>query len=248
MTTQTSFDPEFKDAIVASLQSLVNDKPIGDVNVQLMALSQAGLSNRALVVIQPTAELSSADILATLSASFTAMGFESQPGYFLVSDANETAEMAATKARSKRGSKKDDSEPDMPKLKVMHDGAAFKIIHKLYEQYVGADTDFRHVMSFMKDVDDLLAGYRKSLGNSKVRPLTESRVDDGQEPAEGNRVDRARVVKKATKEMIAGAPRHEEVASVDPEDQDIAAPEVASAAPEVPLVLAPVVEEKTASE
>lgn len=161
---------------------------------------------------------------AVLSASFAVT--ETAGGLHV--SLNASPELAARKAKD---DDQDDSDGDdelgvLPTLKVIHDGAGFKIIHRLFAHYVGADGDFRNVMMFMRDVDDLLSRYRASLGLDEARPVEAGNVDAKQEGSLGpdqTRIDNAKGVRKAQKQMEDDAPAGNEVASTEPTDSGPAA-------------------------
>lgn len=216
-----------------------------DVDVEIVTLRDVGLTERVMLHV-PTERV--AEVCGALNEEFFAYEIASHAGYILVASApsngeEDTPELAAKrKGKMKKVIDGDGDDANLPPLKVIHDAAGFKMIQKLFSNYVGADEDYRHVMLFMKDVDDLLVKYRLNFGHGAKRPLTESRMEVNGEPTDGQptRVDHRRAVDAATKKLQKEAPGGDEVASVIPEDQDIAAPETASVAPEVPLVLAPV--------
>lgn len=196
--------------LAAEQASRTTKQPINAVLTELSSVS---------VVVMPATDTDREACKTLLSSAFNIVDVAS--GLHLT--LNNNAELAGRKSDQEDTTDGDDADEDLgvlPTLNVIHDGAGFKIIHRLFAHYVGADGDFRNVMMFMRDVDDLLSKYRTSLGLDASRPVEAGNVDAKQESSLGpdqTRIDKAKSVRKAQKQMEDEAPTGNEVASANGE-------------------------------
>lgn len=93
-----------------------------------------------------------------------------------------TCVLAKTKKKKKKDKEdKEDPEVVAQQLSVLHDGGAVRMLQKLFTTYVG-DADLRHFMSFVGEVDKLVALHRTHVGKAAERPVAK---DDDSEGGEG---------------------------------------------------------------
>lgn len=86
-----------------------------------------------------------------------------------------TCVLAKTKKKKKD---KEDPEIVAQQLSVLHDGAAVRLLQKLYTTYVG-DADYRHFMAFVGQVDKLMAEHRTHVGKAAERPVAKDDESEG---------------------------------------------------------------------
>lgn len=89
-----------------------------------------------------------------------------------------TCVLAKTKKKKKDKGDKEDPEVVAQQLSVLHDGAAGRLLQKLYTTYVG-DADYRHFMAFVGQVDKLMAEHRTHVGKAAERPVAKDDEGEG---------------------------------------------------------------------
>lgn len=89
-----------------------------------------------------------------------------------------TCVLAKTKKKKKDKDDKEDPEVVAQQLSVLHDGAAVRLLQKLYTTYVG-DANYQHFMSFIGQVDKLMAEHRTHVGKTAERPVAKDDEGEG---------------------------------------------------------------------
>lgn len=162
------------DVLTAALDDKINGNP---------ALASTGFS--AIVTESADAEVASAALTFKneLDASIAVDNLMSVDALEVLQLG--TCVLAKTKRKKKDKEDKDDPEVVAQQLSVLHDGAAVRMLQKLYTTYVG-DADYRHFMSFIGKVDALMSEHRTHVGKAAERPVAkDDESEGGDEDVEG---------------------------------------------------------------
>lgn len=114
--------------------------------------------------------------------------------------------------RRKRATKKKASANTGAPLRVLHDGRAVRMLQTLFGNYVDAGDDYRLFSQFLHAVDNLLADFRKQMGQAPDRP-TAAEIEEMEQ-------ERQRQMMQDDTGENAGLPDGDDIDETSDEEED----------------------------